>query len=199
MEVLCYRGGKMNEKIKKYSPYILFIIVIVLMIVGIVSKKEDDLGLDFSINTENERIIENVYIYVDLKGAVKNPGVYKLEKDSRMFQVIQLAGGLTVDADENAINMSIMLSDQDAVYIPTIDEEYPIITIVEDNGIGGIININSATVESLQTLPGIGPSTAQKIIDYRSEIGLFETIEDIMNVSGIGESTYNEIKDLITT
>lgn len=187
------------QTIRKYAIYIIAFVFVTLLGLGFVTQKDDPVALDFTPNVESERIIEDVYIYIDLKGAVQNPGVYKLEKNSRLFQVIQLAGGLTVDADDNAINMSIILADQDVVYIPTIGEEFPNITIVDDSDIGGIININTATFESLQTLPGIGPSTAQKIIDYRTEYGLFNTIEDIQNVSGIGESTYNEIKDFITT
>jgi len=189
----------MIETIKKYSTYIIIVIVFGLIVLGILTKKEVEPVISFSDTEYNERSIENVFIYVDVKGAVQNPGVYKLEKDSRMFQVIKLAGGLTADADQNAINLSIILADQDVLYVPTIGEEFPNVTIAIESEIDGIININSATVEALENLPGIGPSTAQKIIDYRTENGLFETTEDIKNVSGIGDATYDEIKDFITT
>ena len=85
-----------------------------------------------------------------------------------------------------------------AVYIPSKAEMYPRVDeTTEDSQNLGVININTATKEVLETLPGIGPSTAKAIIEYRENIGLFETIEDIMNVSGIGEATFNDIKDSI--
>ena len=189
----------MIEKLNKYYIYIIACIVIALVIAGLVTKPDNQIAINFENNADNERIVEITYIYVDIKGAVRNPGVYKIEKNSRLFQVIQLAGGLEEDADDNAINKSIILADQDAIYIPTINDEFPNISVQENNEIGGIININTASFDALQTLPGVGPATAQNIIDYRNDNGYFETIEDIKNVSGIGESTYNQLKDFITT
>jgi len=188
----------MKQFIQKYAVYGIVGIAIILFIIGLFNKPVETNAEIMPTNTESEQIVEKAYIYVDVKGAVLYPGVYKVEKDSRLFQVISLAGGLMDEADGNAINLSIILSDQDVIYIPTIGEEYPNVVITEDAEIGGVININTATLEQLKTLSGIGPSTAQSIIDYRYENGSFEAIEDIMNVSGIGESTFANIKDFIT-
>jgi competence protein ComEA len=138
------------------------------------------------------------YIYIDIKGAVLNPGVYKFESNTRLFQAIYKAGGLLVSADENAINLSLLLNDQQVVYIPTIDDEYPSVAVIEEEQNNGLVDINTANMTELETLPGVGPANAQSIIDYREEYGVFSNIEDIMNVKGIGESTYNELKNLIT-
>lgn len=188
----------MIEWVKKHYMWLLVGVVALGMVLSTVLAEDQNPVVNFTPNEENERIIEETYIYVDVKGAVEHPGVYKLVKDSRLFQVIEMAGGLTSDADGNAINFSIILADQDVFYIPTTEEGFPNVTIIDDSTVGGVININVANMEALETLPGIGPATAQNIIDYRDENGPFGTIEDIMNVSGIGESTFNEIKDHIT-
>ncbi len=188
----------MIEWVKQHYMWLLIGVVAMGMVLSALVQKDQDPVVDFMPNDENERIIEETYIYVDVKGAVEHPGVYKLVKDSRLFQVIDMAGGLTSDADGNAINFSIILADQDVFYIPTQEEGFPNVTIIDDNDVSGVININVANSEALETLPGIGPATAQNIIDYRDENGPFEAIEDIMNVSGIGESTFDEIKDHIT-
>ena len=91
------------------------------------------------------------------------------------------------------------LRDEQVIYIPSVNDEYPMITeIIEDNQ-NGIININTASLQQLDTLPGIGPSTAQSIIDFREENGGFSTIDSLVEVPGIGEATLNEIREFITT
>lgn len=173
----------------------------ILFVVGIIfqnNQVEEPSSTIFQPVIEDEEPVVE-YIYVDIKGAVEQPGVYKLFKNSRLFQAIDLAGGLRSDADGDALNLSIVLMDQDVIYVPDITEEYPVVTSSHDpTSTSGLIDINRATIDQLETLPGIGPSTAQKIIDYRTQNGFFEAIEDIMNVSGIGESTFDNIKDLIT-
>lgn len=189
----------MIEKIKQYYLYIVIVVVCGLIITGLMMKPEQQDEEFIVKNNQSEQKVETTYIYVDIKGAVENPGVYKVEKGSRLFQVIRMAGGLIAVADDNAINKSIILGDQDVIYIPKIDEEFPNITQQSDEQVGGIININTASISELETLAGIGPTTAQNIIDYRTENGNFETINDLMNVSGIGESTFDKIKEFITT
>jgi competence protein ComEA len=184
-------------KWKQYGGYALFGLVGILMIIGWTRTPQEPIALPSWETEEEERTPTIQYIYVDIKGAVRMPGVYKVEQATRLFVVVNLAGGLTEDADPNAINLSRILGDQMVIYVPTIEEGYPNITDEIDDGTEGVININTASLEELQTLPGIGPSTAQKIIDYREENGPFENKEDIMNVSGIGESTYAEIESRI--
>lgn len=195
--VLFYEVIILIEWVKSNGVKLSIGIVSLLIIVNLVLKKEET-PVTFEIQEQVYEIEETEYIYVDLKGFVKNPGVYKLEKGSRVFQVIAKAGGYIENADKNALNLSKKLYDQEVIYIPNDMEEYPLITEVIEDESKGIIDINRASKSLLQTLPGVGPSTAQSIIDYRNEIGEFETIEDIMKVSGIGESTFEEIKESIT-
>jgi competence protein ComEA len=142
-------------------------------------------------------------IVVQVDGAVPRPGVYELAEGSRVQDAVTAAGGLLAEADATGINLAARLEDGQQLNIPYgsgsagppppafTDEEPP--TAPAD-----LININTASSEELDSLPGIGPTTAQKIIDYRIQHGDFQQIEDIMNVSGIGPATFDDIKDLIT-
>lgn len=144
--------------------------------------------------TKNTFASENYteYIYVDIKGEVESPGVYRVSSYTRVFQVIQLAGGLTIDAYTRNVNLSKKIIDEEIIYIPSYVDSYL------DNSSNELININTASKELLMTLPHIGEVTASNIIAYRENVQPFRNIIDIMNVSGIGEATYNEIKTLIT-
>lgn len=137
-------------------------------------------------STESSEAVS--YIYVDVKGEVENPGVYRVSDSCRMFQIIELAGGLTDEADTSEINLASKISDEQIIKIPEL-------TGIEDDG---LININTANIASLDTLPGIGYDTASKIVQYRQDNGPFTTIEGIKDVSGIGDVTYEKIKTLIT-
>lgn len=137
-------------------------------------------------------------LYVDLKGAIVNPGVYKLEDGKRVLDAIVLAGGFQTDADQTKINLAARVTDEMVIYIPTIgevllhDTDIPI-NEVED----GKININTATSGELESLPGIGASKAASIITYREQNGSFKEIEDLIHVSGIGNKSFEKLKDKI--
>lgn len=150
--------------------------------------------INFNSTKANDTISSDdgvvAYIYVDIKGAIKNPAVYRVTSQTRLFQLIEIAGGLTSDADTSKINLSKKLSDEESIYVSFIGDE---ISETNDN----LININTATIEELDKLPGIGLVTAQAIVEYRQTIGPFLKITDIMNVSGIGESSFEKIKDYI--
>lgn len=138
-----------------------------------------------------------VYVYVT--GAVQNPDVYKVEKECRIYQVIDMAGGFSHDADTSAINMADKVYDGMKIVVYKKGEA----TIAGDhNGVtentSGKVNINTASKELLMTLPGIGEAKAESIIKYREENGGFKNIQDIMNISGIKEGAFQKIKDLIT-
>lgn len=185
--------------IQKYK-WIIGIALFMVTYLGytMVFAEEPDQSITQLVVEETVEPEEVSYIYVDIKGEVKHPGVYKLIAGSRIFQVISMAGGTNLEADIGALNLSEVLRDQDVVYVPNIAEEFiPIQEVIEQQE-NGIININTASLMQLETLSGIGPSTAQAIIDYREENGPFESIEDIMDVPGIGEATFNDIKDSIT-
>lgn len=133
---------------------------------------------------------------VDVKGAVKKPGVYEVGLDSRVHHVIELAGGFTDDADTNQINLAQKVHDEMSIIVWRIGEDS--VTHVDgQTGSGGKVRINYATQEELETLNGIGPSKAQAIIQYREEHGFFQTPEDLLNVSGIGEKTLQNFIDQI--
>lgn len=132
------------------------------------------------------------YIYVDVKGEVNNPGVYRLAESSRAFQAIELAGGLTSDAYTKDVNLAHILEDEEIIYIPYEGEE------ASDEIASSKININKATVEELELLNGIGNVTAQNIVAYREENGPFTSIEDIKNVTNIKDAVYEKIKNYIT-
>ncbi|MCK5761271.1 MAG: SLBB domain-containing protein [Candidatus Izimaplasma sp.] len=129
--------------IQKY--YYVAIIVILGSIFLVVSINGDDEKIIFNPVAENEQEEKVKYIYVDIKGEVMNPGVYKVKDCSRLFQLISLAGGITGDADIMAFNLSLKLRDEQVIYIPSISEEYPMITEIIENDISGIININTAS------------------------------------------------------
>jgi len=144
---------------------------------------------------------------VHVAGAVVRPGVYDLEDGSRVTDAVEAAGGFVAEADKNAINLAAFLEDGERLDIPFVagfvpEEEQGFVVITEGtpSPLAGeeLVDINTASLEELDKLPGIGQTTAQRIIAYRTDNGPFGSIEDIINVSGIGTATYEEIKDLIT-
>lgn len=150
-------------------------------------------------------------IYVDISGAVKQPGVYQLPEGSRLFDLLKQAGGLTEDAAIQTVNQAMIIQDQQKIIILTQNQAQSIDTEnINNNGHleeksdeksskeAGKININQADLTQLQQLSGIGEKKAQAIIDYRNENGSFKTIEDLAKVTGIGEKTVEKLRDSIT-
>lgn len=182
--------------------------------------KSNEVGALSTLNTEKTEsesltVSEGAVtseIYIDVSGAVINPGVVKLPDGSRVFQAIELAGGLKNDADMMNVNLAAALNDGDKIYIPSVSEQETqtlsgIVTGTISNNktnVGAVqsvydskININMASAEELQSLSGIGPATAQRIIDYRNQYGSFQAVTDLLNISGIGEKTLEKFKDKI--
>jgi competence protein ComEA len=146
-------------------------------------------------------------IQVHVAGAVVRPGIYDLPEESRVIDAVEAAGGFVAEADKNGVNLAARLEDAQRLDVPFVagfipEEEQGFVVISEGtpSPLSGeeLVDINNASLEELEKLPGIGPTTAQKIIDYRELFGPFLRIEDIVNVSGIGPATFDEIKDLIT-
>ena len=132
-------------------------------------------------------------ISVHVTGAVANPGVYQLPRESRVSDTIDAAGGLLPIADDESVNLAAMVEDGAKLNIAKSD-----FYGTSSQSISRV-NVNTASLEELDTLPGITPSTAQAIIDYRRQYGEFLRIDEITEVSGIGPATYERIKDLIST
>lgn len=145
-------------------------------------------------------------VYVDIGGAVKHPMLAELPTGSRVEDAIEAAGGLRKNADMTEVNRAQILTDGEKIYIPEEGETVAggssgISSASGADMVGissGRININTADVTLLQQLTGVGPVTAQKIVDYREQNGQFSSIEDLKNVSGIGDKTFEKMKDDIT-
>lgn len=224
-------------KFLKNNKYIVFGIIGIFIVLGLFYLKMNlvDDSVVLSSNESNDDILndngddldnEVEFYLVDIKGAVNNPGVYKVEIGARVNDVVNMAGGFTDNADTSLINLSKLVSDEMVIIIYTVEEVKnsnlvnTVIKIVEKececpniendgcindkitdtitNG-DGKVNINTASVEELLKLEGIGESKAEAIIKYREENGKFNTIDELTKVSGIGTNVYEKIKDNITT
>ena len=139
-------------------------------------------------------------VFVDVSGCVKHPGVYEVTSTSRVFEVIEKAGGVTKDADTSSINQAEPVTDGQKINVPDKKSGSPVqgsSAAAEQQSPDGKVNINTADSEELQKIPGVGPVTAENIISYRESNGSFKSIDDIKNVSGIGEKTFEKMKSTI--
>jgi len=137
----------------------------------------------------------------DIKGAVVQPGVYEIDADDRVIDLIELAGGLTKDAEAASINFAMHVNDEMVIYVPRKGEstaEYVPLQNGQPSQGKQTINLNTAAASELETLPGIGPSKAEAIIEYRETDGPYKSIEDLKNISGIGDKTFEKLKELIS-
>lgn len=143
----------------------------------------------------SSRDYEGADIYVDISGCINEPGVYKVSEGTRLFELIEKAGGLAENADVRNLNRAEEVYDGQKVIIYSVEEGDRTEEGEEETD---KVNINRADSSKLQTIPGVGPATAQKIIEYRENNGRFNSIEEIKNVSGIGEKTFENMKEYIT-
>lgn len=163
---------------------------------------KEDVWTDVSVPTEQTTqtttSVPQQIILVDIKGAVKKPGVYELPVNARLHELVNVAGGLTDDAEDRQVNMAIVLADQQLVYIPRKGEIVEQTKQTPQAGNESKVNINTASAEELQTLTGIGEKKAQAIIDYRTQNGNFQSIDQLTEVDGFGEKTVEKLRDSIT-
>lgn len=209
---------------KKQKTILIIISISILSILFIYIFKnlnESENSDEIILNNDTNETIESeekigilntkAKVVVHVIGEVNNPGVVTLDEGSRIIDAINSAGGKTEEADLSKINLAYIIEDGTQIYIPRINEnmnnvelissdagQEVIMSNLEAEEVKTKVNINTANKEKLETLPGIGETTAQKIIEYREQNGKFKTIEDIQNVPGIGEAKYNSLKDKIT-
>ncbi len=184
--------------------------VVLILLIALILRLHDENKADITIESSEpaeeteyseESSVQPQVVFVDISGAVEKPGVYEVSEGTRLFEVIEMAGGLSEDADPDNVNQASFVEDGQKIIIPLkgSDAESGLLPgNTEYTGeTSGLININTAAVDELKTLNGIGDTMAQRIIEYRSQRS-FKSKEDIMSVDGIGNKTYEKIKDHIT-
>lgn len=216
------------EKIREYKLIagLTLVILTLLMVCGFLvvngSQKEPESTLpswskEMSSDTDTAISSEEVkkkqakerdtdVITVDVKGAVKKPGVYQLPDKSRVNEAVLLAGGVTEEADRKSVNFAQKLTDEAVIYVASQGENITVVpkdpaVLANEPGASSVsdkINLNTATLTDLQTISGIGQKRAQDILDYRDSSGGFKSVEDLVNVSGIGEKTLEKLREEVT-
>ncbi|RBP02393.1 helix-hairpin-helix domain-containing protein [Rossellomorea aquimaris] len=198
----------MQSLIEKYRTVLVILVICAIVLIAYILKsasavpvKEASFTAD-PVKKEKEpeklKIVEKVF--VDVKGEVVNPGLYEVRQGDRLKFVIDRAGGFTPEADKKMINLAVKVSDEMMIYVPKVGEiEVPGLAPSMPGTDTGKdrININTATQQEFETLPGIGPAKASTFIQYREEHGPFAAIEEIQNISGVGEKTFEKLKEYI--
>ena len=162
-----------------------------------VSKDSSDEKED---GNQKEKAVEQDLITVDVKGAVKSPGIYDLPVGSRINDAVQKAGGLTDNADSKSINLAHRISDEALVYVPTKEEatSQESQSNTSSNKESKKVNLNKASLEELKQVKGLGAKRAQDIIDHRESNGKFKSVDELKKVSGIGAKTIEKLKEYVT-
>ena len=204
--------GKLKDALKGLlgdkKTLIKILSVALILIAALILRIHDENKADITIETTDTAVEETEYsedsnvrtqpIFVDIGGAVKNPGVYQVSEDTRLFQVIEMAGGLSEEADADHVNRASFVEDGQKIIIPVKGSEnndgLTSADTAPSSADTGLININTASADELKSLSGIGDVTAEKIIEYRSSKA-FKSKEDIMSVDGIGSKTFEKIQD----
>lgn len=205
MEILF---GKQEEKI--LNNYIKIILLLsFVMFAGIFHSctkgNEQDMVIEKtswnnkdSAAEQQETSRDNAKIYVFITGCIEKPDVYEVDEGTRLYTLVELAGGFTEDADTQYLNMAEQIKDGSRIIVYSKEEAASAKQTVHEEQEETVVNINQADKNMLMTLPGIGESKADAIIRYREEHGNFTAIEDIMNISGIKQGAFDKIKDFIT-
>lgn len=184
------------------------VLLLLVSVGGLLPKKEEAveeteaaITTVMAEKTEESTTLEAV-IFVDIKGEVKKPGVYQMKVGDRVKDAIDAAGGLTAEADSQKVNLAQRVEDQMVIVVPKVGEEaeaIPAGVTSKETSKEGKVNINTATVEELKTLKGVGEKKAEAIIEYRKKNGSFKTKEDLMKVRGIGKKLFESFEERIVT
>ena len=184
------------------------ILLILVGVGGLFSKREESIEeteiVVTTVLAEKTEVstTQETVIFVDIKGTVKNPGVYQMKAGDRVKDALEAAGGLTDEADSQKVNLAKRLEDQMVIVVPKVGEEaeeIPAGATSKEEAKEGKVNINTATVEELKTLKGVGEKKAEAIIEYRKKNGSFQTKEDLMKVRGIGKKLFESFQERIVT
>lgn len=184
------------------------VLLLLVGVGGLFSKKEEAVEdvtvVETTALAEKTEVstTQEAVIFVDIKGAVKNPGVYQMKAGDRVKDALDAAGGLTGEADSQKVNLAQRVEDQMVIVVPKVGEEVtemPAGATSKKASKEGKVNINTATVEELKTLKGVGEKKAEAIIDYRKKNGSFKTKEDLMKVRGIGKKLFESFQERIVT
>lgn len=185
------------------------VLLLLVGVGGLLPKKEEAVEETEAVVTTvlaektEEGTKQEAVIFVDIKGEVKNPGVYQTKGGDRVKDAIDAAGGLTAEADSQKVNLAQRVEDQMVIVVPKIGEEgaaaIPAGATSKEASKEGKVNINTATVEELKTLKGVGEKKAEAIIEYRKKNGSFKTKEDLMKVRGIGKKLFESFEERIVT
>lgn len=196
----------MKSKQKLIGSVVILLLLSVFLLAGFILKKpkahkfnEDDIFVE-SVSSESVDKSDEKLVTVCIKGEVMKPGVYRLKPGSIVEDLIKLAGGYTLDANQDSkLNLARKLKDEDYIYVDKkIDlSSVPSSAAAQTDSKDKKININSATLSELDSLPDIGPVTAQKIIDYREKNGYFNSIEDLKKIGGLGDKTIDKFRDMV--
>ena len=187
---------------------IAVVLLLLVAVGGLLPKKEEAVEeIEVVVTTvlaEKTEVstTQETVIFVDIKGAVKNPGVYQMKVGDRVKDALDAAGGLTEEADSQKVNLAKRLEDQMVIVVPKVGEEaeaIPAGVTSKEEAKEGKVNINTATVEELKTLKGVGDKKAEAIIEYRKKNGSFKTKEDLMKVRGIGKKLFESFEERIVT
>ena len=202
-----------KEKWESWSLTVKAVVIggVLLLLVGVGSlfpKKEEAVEelavIETTTLAEKTEVgtTQEAVIFVDIKGAVKNPGVYQMKSGDRVKDALDAAGGLTGEADSQKVNLAQRVEDQMVIVVPKVGEEVteiPAGVTSKEAAKDGKVNINTATVEELKTLKGVGEKKAEAIIEYRKKNGSFKTKEDLMKVRGIGQKLFESFQERIVT
>lgn len=192
------------KMIKNKLLFIFPILAFVIVIITFYKNTDDDMDSQLSRVDEDDSLSDESNDFtnksddmamIDVKGEVKNPGIYEISGDKRVDDVLELAGGFTGDANALSVNRAEKVYDEMVIIVPGEGDEE---TITDSStSSSNKVRINHATQEEIESLSGIGPAKAQAILQYREENGPFKTIEDLLEISGIGEKTLENFEDNI--
>ncbi|PZG38513.1 competence protein ComEA [Listeria ivanovii] len=196
------------EWLKKYKFHVLITVLVIcacliylLLPDDQIDEVTENLAVTEAPNTDKDGIKEAKYIYIDIKGSVRSPGVYELPLDARVQDAVKIAGGLTDEADIAKLNLAEKLKDEMSIYVYRKGEQGSETNTTNSGqtnaSTDGKVNLNTASASYLQQIPGIGESKATAIIEFREKEGLFQTMKDLQKVTGIGEKTVEKLKEYL--